>query len=67
MFMFIFGLSKKKKKYKKLKLTKLGFHITRNSSLVSSSIVLHVTRVYQAQVLCGIFFNKKNPHAQAFL
>ena len=47
-----------KKKYKELKLTKLEFHITRNSSLVSSSniegkkrehlrlsTVLHGTRV----------------------
>ena len=75
----------RKKKYKELELTKLDFHITRNSSLgssstieekkraicssfvftknsslVSSSIVLHGNQVYQAQVPCGItsFFMK---------
>ena len=82
-----------KKKYKELELTKLEFHITRNSSLgssstieeekkrairssfvftknsslVSSSIVLHGTRVYQARVSCGIFSKKKSMSAQVFL
>ena len=39
MFMFICWLSEKKRKYKELKLAKLEFHITRNSSLVSSSMI----------------------------
>ena len=82
-----------KKKYKELELTKLEFHITRNSSLgssstieeekkrairssfvftknsslVSTSIVLHGTRVYQARVSCGIFSKKKSMSAQDFL
>ena len=80
-----FLIIKKKKKYEELELTKLEFHITRNSnlessstieekkraicssfvftknsSLVSSSIVLHGNQVYQARVPCGItsFFMK---------
>ena len=81
-----------KKKYKELELAKLKFHITRNSSLVSSStieekkkralrsslvftknlslvslsIVLHGTRVYQARVPCGISSIKKSISAQFF-
>ena len=92
MFMFICGLSKKKKNYKELKLSKLEFHITRNSSLVSSStieenkkralrsslvftknlslisssIVLYGTQVYQARVPCGISSIKKSTLAQVF-
>ena len=79
------------KKYKKLELAKLEFHITRNSSLVSSitieekkralrssfvftnklslvslSIVLHGTQVYQAWVPCGIFSIQKSTPAQVF-
>ena len=34
-----FLIIKKKKKYEELELTKLEFHITRNSSLVSSSTI----------------------------
>ena len=36
-----------------------SFVFTKNSSLVSSSIVLQETQVYQAQVSCGIFQQKK--------
>ena len=83
---------KKKKMYKELKVSKNEFHITRNSSLVSSStieekkkralrlslvftnnsslisssIVLHGTRVYQARVPCGISSIKKSISAQVF-
>ena len=78
--------------YKELKFSKHEFHITRNSSLVSSStieekkkralrlslvftnnsslissrIVLHGTRVYQAHVPCGISSIKKSMSAQVF-
>ena len=41
-----------------------SFVFTKNSSLVSSSIVLHGTRVYQAQVPCGIFSIKKSTSTQ---
>ena len=57
--------------YKELELGKLDYHrrkkkrrssfvFTKNSNLVSSSIVLHGTQVYQARVSCGIFSIKKS-------
>ena len=85
-YVYVYLLINEKKKYKELELAKLEFHITRNSSLgssstieekkkrsihssfvftknsslLSSSIVLRGTRVYQARVPCGItsFFMK---------
>ena len=42
-----------------------SFVFTKNSSLVSSSIVLHGTQVYQAWVPYGIF-SIKNPHQHKF-
>ena len=43
-----------------------SFVFAKNLSLVSSSIVLHGTRVYQARVLCGIFSIKKSKSTQVF-
>ena len=59
MFMFICWLSKKKS-HKEFEFTKLEFHITKNSSLVSSStfekqyqaFYLQRTRAWYARVLC---------------
>ena len=89
-YVYVYLLIIEKKKYKELELNKLEFHITRNSSmgssstieeekrairssfvftknssLVSSSIVLHGTQVYQAWVPYGIF-SIKNPHQHKF-
>ena len=41
----------RKKKYKELELTKLDFHITRNSSLGSSSTIEEKKKEQYAQVL----------------
>ena len=91
-YVYLWIIKKKKKMYKELKFSKHEFHITRNSSLVSSStieerkkralrlslvftnnsslissrIVLHGTRVYQAHVPCGISSIKKSMSAQVF-
>ena len=43
-----------------------SFVFTKNSSLVSSNIVLHGTWVYQVQVSCGIFSIKKSTSTQVF-
>ena len=38
-YVYVYLLIKKKKKNKELNLSKLEFHITRNSSLISSSTI----------------------------
>ena len=80
LYLFVDYQKKKKKSrrnlslpyYKELKLVKLKYHrrkkkalFTKNLSLVSLSIVLHGTRVYQARVPCGIF-QYRNPRQHKF-
>ena len=55
-----------KKKKEKKRALRSSFVFTNKLSLVSLSIVLHGTQVYQAWVPCGIFSVQKSTSAQGF-
>ena len=56
-----------KKKKEKKRALRSSFVFTNKLSLVSLSIVLHGTQVYQAWVPCGIFSVQKSTSAQVFI